>query len=144
MGDSADVTARVYHTENGNVHLEGETYSVTDPALLETLRGIGFVGIEGWTPDPPDPPPAAPVLSTLTPATCVVGAAAFTLRVQGSGFTATDVVNVNGAPVATTFVSPNELTTPIASPVSAAAIPVTVQGAGGASNALTFTVTASR
>jgi IPT/TIG domain len=141
MGDSADVTARVYHTEHGNEHLEGETYSVDDEALLETLRGIGFVTIEGWTPVAP---PAAPVLATLTPATCVVGAAAFTLRVQGSGFTATDVVNVNGAPVATTFVSANELTTPIASPVSAAAIPVTVQGAGGVSNALTFTVTASR
>jgi hypothetical protein len=54
-GDSADVTARVYHTENGVVHLEGETYPVTDPALLETLRGCGFIQIEGWTPDPPPP-----------------------------------------------------------------------------------------
>jgi hypothetical protein len=141
MGDSADVTARVYHTVHGTEHVEGETYSVDDAALLETLRGIGFVSIEGWTPDAP---PAAPVLATLTPTTAAVGAAAFTLRVQGSGFAAADVVHLNAAPVATTFVSASELTTPVASPASAAAIPVTVQGAGGLSNALTFTVTAAR
>ena len=61
-GDSIDVVARTYHTENGIVHLEGETYSVTDRALAETLRGIGFVSIEGWTPEPPiEPPPPPPV-----------------------------------------------------------------------------------
>jgi hypothetical protein len=52
-GESIDLTARVYHTENGNVHAEGETYAVTDPALAETLYAIGFVSIEGWTPPPP-------------------------------------------------------------------------------------------
>jgi hypothetical protein len=57
MSDSVDVTARVYHTEHGNVHLEGETYAVTDRALAETLRGIGFVTIVGWTPPPVEPPP---------------------------------------------------------------------------------------
>jgi len=51
-GDSVDVTARTYHTENG----------VTDAALLETLRGCGFIHLEGWTPEPPiEPPPPAPV-----------------------------------------------------------------------------------
>jgi len=60
-GESGDVTARCYHTENGNAHAEGETYSVIDAALLETLRGCGFVSIVGWTPDPPpvEPPPDA-------------------------------------------------------------------------------------
>jgi hypothetical protein len=135
MGDSADVTARCYHTEYGNAHAEGERYSVTDPALLETLRGIGFVSIEGWTP---------PVVSALTPSTVVVGAAAFTLHVIGSGFAEGDVVQWDGAPVATTFVSDTELTTPIASPTSAASIAVAVQGAGGLSNALTFPITAAR
>ena len=52
-GDSVDVTARIYHTENGVAHAEGETYAVTDPALAETLRAIGFVSLVGWTPEPP-------------------------------------------------------------------------------------------
>lgn len=52
-GNSIDVTARTYHTENGVVHAEGETYTVSDAALAETLFGIGFVTIAGWTPPPP-------------------------------------------------------------------------------------------
>jgi len=62
--ESVDVTARVYHTENDNVHLEGETYAVTDRALAETLRGNGFVSIEGWS----DAAPSAPTIAALTPA----------------------------------------------------------------------------
>lgn len=51
-GESVDVTARTYHTtDNAVAHVEGETYAVTDRVLAETLRGIGFVSIEGWTPD---------------------------------------------------------------------------------------------
>jgi hypothetical protein len=56
-GDSVDVTARTYHTENGVAHAEGETYAVTDRVLAETLCGIGFVTIEGWTA-------AAPIVAT--------------------------------------------------------------------------------
>jgi len=56
MGETLDVTARVWHTENGNTHAEGETYTVADRWMAETLYGIGFVSIDGWTP-PPDPPP---------------------------------------------------------------------------------------
>jgi hypothetical protein len=55
-GESIDVVARTYHTENGNEHAEGETYGVTDRRLAETLRGIGFVSIAGWTPPPPEDP----------------------------------------------------------------------------------------
>lgn len=53
--NSVDVTSRVYHTVEGVVHLEGETYAVTDAMTAETLYGIGFVTIEGWTP-PTEPP----------------------------------------------------------------------------------------
>ncbi len=52
-GESLDMIARVYHTENGNVHAEGETYAVTDRALGETLYGTGFASPVGWTPEPP-------------------------------------------------------------------------------------------
>jgi hypothetical protein len=137
--DSVDVTARVYHTEYGTAHAEGETYAVTDRALAETLRGIGFVSIEGWTEAPP---PVAPVLASLTPSTAVMGAAGFTLQVAGTGFTAADVVAWNGAPLATTFGSATALSAPVdaAALTAAASVPVTV----GASNALPFTVTAAR
>jgi hypothetical protein len=135
-GESIDVVVRTYYTENGVEHLEGEAYAVTDRALAETLRGIGFVSIDGWTDVP-----AAPVLTTVTPATAVAGAAALTLQVQGSGFTAADVVAWNGGAVPTTFVSATELSAAIdaLALATAGAVPVTV----GASNALTFTVTAA-
>ena len=68
-GESADVTARTYHTENGVAHAEGETYAVTDPVLAETLRGIGFVSIAGWTPAaPPATGATAGTPGTFTPA----------------------------------------------------------------------------
>jgi hypothetical protein len=67
-GESIDVTARIYHTENGNIHLEGETYPVTERALAETLRGIGFVSIDGWTP-PPEPPETATGATAGSPGT---------------------------------------------------------------------------
>jgi hypothetical protein len=55
MGETLDVTARTYHTVDGVPHAEGETYTVADRWMAETLYGCGFVSIEGWTP-PPDPP----------------------------------------------------------------------------------------
>jgi hypothetical protein len=136
-GESIDMTARTYHTENEQAHAEGETYAVTDRALAETLRAIGFVSIAGWTDTGGS---AAPVLTSLTPATAVMGAAPFTVQVAGTGFVAADVVTWNGAAVPTTFVSATELTTAIDAVATAGDIAVTV----GASNALTFTVTAAR
>jgi len=141
-GEAIDVVARTYHTENGNAHAEGDAYTVTDRALAATLRGIGFVSIDGWTPEPPAPP----LLSSLTPETAALGAANFTLQILGSGFTATDVVQWDGAPVATTFVSATELSAPIdmTTVTAAGAIPVSVQTVDAqGSNALTFTVTAT-
>jgi hypothetical protein len=52
-GESLDMLARVYHTENGNVHAEGDEYAVTDPVIAETLYGCGFASPVGWTPEPP-------------------------------------------------------------------------------------------
>lgn len=135
-GESIDVVARTYHTENGVEHLEGETYAVTDRVLAETLYGIGFVSIDGWTDAAGGGTP--PVLTTLTPATAIVGAAPFTVQVAGTGFVAADVVTWNGAAVPTTFVSATDLTAAIDAVAAAGDIAVTV----GASNALTFTVTA--
>jgi hypothetical protein len=70
-GDSLDVVARTYHTENGVEHAEGDAYAVTNRVLAETLRAIGFVSIDGWT-EAPLPEPAtgatAGTPGTFTPA----------------------------------------------------------------------------
>jgi hypothetical protein len=136
-GESIDMTARTYHTENDVPHAEGETYAVTDRALAETLRAIGFVSIAGWTDTGGS---AAPVLTTLTPATGVVGTAV-TVQVAGTGFVDGDAVTWNGAAVPTTFVSATELSAAVDAAV--VATPGDVSVTVGASNALTFTVTAA-
>jgi hypothetical protein len=136
-GESVDVVGAIYHTENGVEHVEGESYAVTDRALAETLRAIGFVTIEGWTDTGGA---AAPVLASLNPSTGVVGTG-ITLQLMGTGFTAADVVTWGGAAVATTFVSATELSAGI--DAAAVAAPGDVPVAVGASNALPFTVTAA-
>jgi hypothetical protein len=73
-GESLDVVARTYHTENGVAHAEGEAYAVTDRVLAETLRGIGFVSIDGWS-DVAAPPATGATAGTpgsFTPAGCAV------------------------------------------------------------------------
>jgi hypothetical protein len=145
-GDSLDVVARTYHTENGVAHVEGETYAVTDRALAETLRGIGFVSIEGWTDAAPGGG-TAPVLASLTPATVVLGAPSFTLHVHGTGFVEGAVIVFAGHDEPTTWVSATEVTTGVDMNVWLGpdpAVPVVVRGAGGAvSNTLTFAFTAA-
>jgi hypothetical protein len=134
--ESAEVTGRVYHTENGNVHLEGETYTVSDRALAETLRGIGFVSIAGQTP---------PVLTTLQPATAVLGAPSFTLHVQGTDFGEGAVIVFAGHDEPTTLVSPTEVTTGVDMTMwqGPDTVPVAVRHGGGPlSNTLPFTFTA--
>jgi hypothetical protein len=144
-GDSIDVTARTYHTENGVVHAEGETYAVTDKALAETLRGIGFVSIAGWTDAGAGTLP--PVLTALVPNTVTIGSPSLTLHVQGTGFTDASVITFAGHDEPTTRVSPTEVTTGIDMAVwlGPDTVPVTVRnGTGAASNAVSFTFTAAR
>jgi hypothetical protein len=46
----ANVTAIVYHTvDHGSTYNRGDQYDVTDPALLNTLIGCGFVWPTLWT-----------------------------------------------------------------------------------------------
>jgi hypothetical protein len=76
-GDSLDVVARVYHTENGAEHAEGDTYAVTNRVLADTLRAIGFVSIDGWTDDALPAPATgatAGTPGTFTPAGCAIPA----------------------------------------------------------------------
>ena len=53
--------------------------------------------------------PGPPVISALSPAGAPVGGPAFTLTVDGSGFTSGSIVRWNGANRATTFVSATQV-----------------------------------
>jgi hypothetical protein len=86
-----------------------------------------------------------PALSSLSPSGAPVGAAAFTLTVNGSGFNAGSVVRWNGSDRATTYVSATRLRATIpASDVSAAGTAqVTVFApapGGGLSSSLPFVI----
>jgi len=137
-GDSVDVTARTFHTENSVAHAEGETYAVTERVLAETLRGIGFVSIDGWTDLPLEPP----TITTLVPATAALGDPDVTLQVIGTGFGADSVIVWNGTDAPTTVVSATEVTTvlPMAT-ATAGAFPVQVRTGGNLSTPATFTIT---
>jgi outer membrane protein assembly factor BamB len=88
---------------------------------------------------------APPQLSSLSPTGASAGGAAFTLQVNGTGFTPQAVVQWNGVPTQTTYVSVSELTaqipsTDIAQPGSDA-VTVSDQTSGVAlSNAVNFIV----
>lgn len=92
---------------------------------------------------PGEPPPVlAPILSAINPNTAEVGAADLTMTATGENFDGSSVIMVNDTPVATTFVSPTELTT-LVRPAGATAGPMSVHIATGAlvSDPLEFTFT---
>jgi len=90
-------------------------------------------------------PPPVPVVTSLSPASAFAGAAGLTLTVNGSGFTAASVVNWNGSPRGTTFVSSSQLRAAIADAdvavVGSAQVSVsTSPPGGGTSGSLTFAI----
>jgi IPT/TIG domain/Putative Ig domain len=92
---------------------------------------------------------AVPVLTSISPSSASAGSLGLTLTVMGSGFLGNSVVNWNGSPRVTTFVSSGQLTaTILASDVTTGgSAQVTVFNpppGGGTSNALTFTITSAQ
>lgn len=84
----------------------------------------------------------------LVPDTAIPGGAAFTLTVSGTGFASSAVVNWNGSPRATTFVSSTQLTAAILATdiVAASTAAVTVTNpapGGGTSEVVSFTINKS-
>jgi len=89
-----------------------------------------------------------PAITTLQPSSAPARSGAFTLTVNGSNFVNGAVVNFNGNPRTTTFVSASKVTAAIVAGdiLSAGNSSVTVTNpapGGGTSNALTFTITAA-
>ncbi|HPD57419.1 MAG TPA: S8 family serine peptidase [Smithellaceae bacterium] len=108
----------------------------------------------------PDPTPAnnswtysitaenpVPIISGISPSNATAGGAAFTLTVNGSGFSGESVVQWNGKARATTFVSFSQLradipATDITSAGNRVVTVVNPMPGGGTSNEATFTVNA--
>ena len=91
------------------------------------------------------PPNPAPTITSLQPAATLEGSAAFSLTVNGTNFLSSSVVNWNGSPRTTTYVSATQVTAAItAADVATAGIAsVTVVNpapGGGTSNAAPFTI----
>ena len=88
------------------------TWTVTAPATPGTYEFRLFENY-GYTRLATSPAvtvlPGPPVISSLAPAGAPVGGAAFTLTVNGTGFTAGSIVRWNGADRVTTFSSANRL-----------------------------------
>ena len=87
----------------------------------------------------------APAVGSLSPSTTVMGGAAFTLTVNGSGFVPASTINWGGAPLITSYVSATQLSATVpASDIAAAgnfAVTVTTPApGGGTSSAVTFAV----
>jgi hypothetical protein len=90
------------------------------------------------------PVPVAPVLTSLTPATAVVGATV-PLQVHGTGFTPESQIVWDGTPIPSVFVSEVELSASVdlSTTTVAATYSVSVLNAGGlTSNSLSFELTA--
>ena len=90
--------------------------------------------------------PAEPVLTYINPSAAAAGSGDLALTVTGSGFMTTSVVRWNGADLATTYVSPTELSAliPAANLASVQTAQITVftpPPGGGTSNVLAFFVT---
>jgi hypothetical protein len=90
----------------------------------------------------------APVICSISPASMVAGASAFTLSVMGAGFTSSSTVDWNGKSRTTMFVSANALQAQITSAdvAKAGTASVTVTGsgsAGGLSSPVNFVISPS-
>jgi len=104
------------------------------PVLILLFESVGLAN------------PVPLINQPLVPASAVPGGAGFTLTVNGTGFVSGSVVNWNGSPRATTFVSGSQLTATILSPDIATpeTASVTVSSpapGGGISNVAYFEVT---
>jgi hypothetical protein len=84
------------------------------------------------------PPVADITVTSIAPTSFVVGAAAFTLAVTGTNFTAASVIVYNGANVATTFVSATRLTAQVTPPATAGTATVNVTDAVTANFTITY------
>jgi pseudomonalisin len=90
-------------------------------------------------------PASTPVITSISPSSVIAGSGAFTLTVNGTGFTSSSTVGWNGSSLPTFFGSATQLTASVTGTLAAAAgtASITVSNAGVVSNTATITITAS-
>jgi uncharacterized protein (TIGR03437 family) len=90
--------------------------------------------------------PPSPVVSSITPATAVAGSPDITLTVFGSYFVSDSIVQWNGTPLQTSFVTPVQLSAVVPAHLLAAPGTATVSlaTASPAPSSVAFTITAGR
>jgi hypothetical protein len=126
------------------------TWTVTAPATPGTYEFRLFENY-GYTRLATSPAvtvlPGPPVISSLSPAGAPVGGAAFTLTVNGNGFTSGSIVRWNGADRVTTFSSASRLQASIPASdlavIGTAQVTVFVPTSGSVSPASPFSVQAA-
>jgi hypothetical protein len=146
---AADTSYIAYMYVGGGVTTR--TWSVTAPATAGTYEFRLFLN-NGYTRAATSPAitvlavsAPTPVADSLSPWSTVAGSGGFALTVNGSGFTSGSVVNWNGSPRTTTFVSSTQVRAAIAAAdvaaVGSAQVSVVTPPPGGGSSAsLTFTI----
>jgi len=126
----------------------GRTWTVSAPSTPGTYEFRLFLN-NSYTRAATSPPvgvvASPPSVTSLSPRAAAVGSPAFTLTVNGAGFTSTSVVRWNGADRATTYVYATQLNAsiPATDLVALATAQITVSTpppGGGLSSALTFEV----
>ena len=109
------------------------------------VSGLWLSACGGGYSSAPPPPNPAPTLSGVTPNSAPAGSAALTVTASGSGYISTSVIEWNGAPLSTSYVSSTSLTAqvPASDLDSVGTASVTVQSlppGGGTSGAVSFTI----
>lgn len=114
--------------------------SVLSKKLLLALYAISILFTLALTGCGDNSP--APAITSLSPSSAVAGSGAFTLTVNGSGFSNGATVQWNGSARTTSFVSGTQLTTSIAAAdiANSGTAQVTVTSKGKTSNSSTFTI----
>ena len=90
-------------------------------------------------------PPSAATLAGISPSSVLAGSPGFNLTATGTGFVSSSVIQWNGGPVATSFVSPTQLTAQIPAGLVATAgtaVVRVINPSAVLSNTLTFTIAA--
>ena len=119
--------------------VDGGDYTFTVQCVIET----GQTATKEFTITVYNP---LPTITQLTPSSARAGMDGFTLIVTGTNFVQSSVVNWNGSPRSTTYVSTSELraqitSNDIAMEGTASVTVVNPEPHGGTSNAATFTIT---
>ncbi|MGO9205079.1 MAG: GH25 family lysozyme [Candidatus Limnocylindrales bacterium] len=94
----------------------------------------------------PPPPAGPPALAGITPATAPAGGGDLTITIEGTNFASgVSIADWNGTPLATTYVSPTQLTAVVPAALSAtpgtSSVTVRNQPPGAVSGSIPFTVT---